>query len=105
MARENLGRVQCQVFCQCRAGIGEQAVEDPAHGEYSWPGIHTGGSDRNLPHFPAGSGRALQHRHVGALARQVQRGCQTAHTRTDNDDPVRFHAAIKITLDVSVKFD
>ena len=91
MPGQNFGRLQQDMVGEVGAGIGEQLVEHPAHGEDGRPGVHPDAGDLDLPHFPARRRGALHDVHGQAAGRQVERGGQTRDACPDDNNTVRGH--------------
>ena len=81
--------MQVQPVLDPFAGIGEQAFEDPAHGEDGGARIHAEAGGLHLAHLAADGRRAFQHGDLGAPPREVHGGGQPAHAGADDHDPPR----------------
>ena len=88
---EDFSRGQRHMRVEARAGVGEQLVEDPAHGEDRRSGVDRRAVHRQMAHLAARRRSALENGDVSTLAREVERRGEPADAGADDDDP---HAAI-----------
>ena len=86
MAREDLHRIERQVSVERRAGVGEDLVEDPAHGEHGRPGVDPLVADRDLAQLAARGRGPLQHDDIEPARGEQDRGGEPADPGPDHRD-------------------
>ena len=91
MTREYLERPQRHVLCQRCAGIAENFVKDPAHGEHGWTRVNRSASHGHFAHFAAGPFRTIHDDDLDPLNGQVQRRDQTTNSRANDDYALGWH--------------
>ncbi len=89
MACQQRQRLQAHQRLERAAGLGQDLVEDPAHGEHRRTGIDRRAVDRELAHLAARRSRGFDQRDLQPALRQQQGADQAANAGADHHHVVR----------------
>ena len=73
------------------AGGRKQLLEHPAHREHGRTAVDQRRTDRDLPHLAANRRAALENSDIQSACCECERGDQTGHACTDDDDTISGH--------------
>ena len=83
---QHIDLLQSDMVGERKTGVGEDVLEDPAHGEYGRSGIELPAPDIHLAHLAARRAHPFDDDHVPSARRQQERGHQAADPGSDDDD-------------------